>query len=436
MRSASPMASSARQAPPYDRSAPLKKVSKLDATKEAKADARYRKLSGKVARLQRRLASARADEAAEDERAVRSKRLPGITELVAAAYDMCVVEQDALGRSDRFCSLFIGPHLETMAKYELLSDAADYWKQGAGDPIAYAASCVLLDDLIAKGDAGLAAARDGETGAFANFRFGHSETIMPVLSLLGLWQEADSPNPEDHYTEELSRGTMHLLDATRARLKALSGFDGGGIAVKSVASSTHRKCTWPLAATGPSAVQNSSAARPLPHGFSEDLLLALKHPWAGARLVPMAANVQWELYDCGEGDDADDAEVGLVAGAGAVKENKESSAMRGAWVKMLHNEREVPFPACHGSDTERMSKNSSDVEWHEPTANAAAARFGMRFPCPWDIVKDYYHKEVYERLGVGSCDAAAFEQMCGGVSHVCETDEGLKAKQSADALLF
>ena len=120
----------------------------------------------------------------------------------------------------------------------------------------------------------------------------------------------------------------------------------------------------------------------------------------------MAANVQWELYDCGDG----------------------AGGMRGLWVKMLHNEREVPFPACSvggGDDAARA--------WVEPEGNAAAGPFGLRFPCPWDTVKSYYRDTVYARHGIGTCDAETFETMCGGLSYDCETDEGLLAAERARA---
>ena len=342
--------------------------------------------------------------------------MPGISEIVFDIYDICIIEQDALGRADRLCSLFAGHHIETMAKYELLSDAADYWKQGSGDPIAYAASCTLLEDFFEAGDRGAASARGRVDAPIANFRFGHSETIMPFLSMLGLWQEPGTPSPEDHYAEELSRGTSHLLNATRERLSSIfllpdahganyvegSGAQASGRRIVGAPPATAARAAaglpvaWPLGTS-------QSLARPVPEGFSEPLLLALKHPWAGARIAPMAANVQWELYDCGEGGD--------------------DSQMRGLWVMMMHNERLVPFPACSaGSDT--------GTQWVEPTGNAAAGQFGMRFPCPWDAVKSYYRDTVFSNIGVGSCDADTFEAMCGGISMTCETDDFFKMKSS------
>jgi len=51
----------------------------------------------------------------------------------------------------------------------------------------------------------------------AHYRFGHSETVMPFLSMLGLYQEPHTPSLHDYYHSMLARGTKHLLNETRAR---------------------------------------------------------------------------------------------------------------------------------------------------------------------------------------------------------------------------
>ena len=59
--------------------------------------------------------------------------------------------------------------------------------------------------------------RRGPATAFAHYRFGHSETVMPFLSILGLYQEPHAPSLHDYYHSMLARGTKHLLNETRAR---------------------------------------------------------------------------------------------------------------------------------------------------------------------------------------------------------------------------
>ena len=143
--------------------------------------------------------------------------------------------------------------------------------------------------------------------------------------------------------------------------------------------------------------------------FETPTMLALKHPWSGARLIPMAANVQWLLYDCGDAP-VDDA----TAPASAAAE------MRGLWVKMLHNEREVQFPPCqhhhapHADAAQRAARGES---------NTYASRFGLHYPCPWEVVKDYFRSVVYPAHGIQTCDAEDWVRMCGGVGQ-CEADSG------------
>ena len=327
--------------------------------------------------------------------------------------------------------------------------------------------------MIEAGDwgAGLGA-HGGERGPVGHFRFGHSETVMPMLSLLGLWQSPGEPAIEEHYITSLSGGTRALLNSTRERLRELqdvypglaqgradladlvprelfTGARGKGRQAAAASSGARDGPTpkaWPLGAQGPPAGLAQPPSRPLPEGFSEPLLMALKHPWAGARLVPMAANVQWEMWDCGSGEEgagaaaaaaeagaAAAAEVGAGAGAGGAQQQQQQ-LMRGLWVRMLHNEREVPFPACSASalgqspaDAAAGSQGAGGARsWTEPSDNIAAAQWGLRFPCPWDTVKRHYREVVYGKHGIGTCDASTWEEMCGGLVFAGEgcSDEG------------
>ena len=153
-------------------------------------------------------------------------------------------------------------------------------------------------------------------------------------------------------------------------------------------------------------ISTGAPTRKLP--FVTPTMLALKHPWSGARLIPMAANIQWLLYDCG---DAPEVEINGSASPAATPE------MHGLWVKMLHNEREVQFPPCmvHTQHTGNFSS-------HGGASNVFASRYGLHFPCPWNVVKDYFRKVAYPARGIETCDADDWVRLCGGVGE-CVADD-------------
>jgi hypothetical protein len=146
-------------------------------------------------------------------------------------------------------------------------------------------------------------------------------------------------------------------------------------------------------------IATGAPSRRLP--FTTPTMLALKHPWSGARLIPMAANVQWLLYDCGD----------------AVPN---STSMAGLWVKMLHNEREVQFPPCAHHTAAAPPRRLQQQQQQHAHDDRQSARGGLRFPCPWEVVKDYYRKVIYPAHGIQTCDADDWVRLCGGVGECAD----------------
>jgi hypothetical protein len=147
----------------------------------------------------------------------------------------------------------------------------------------------------------------------------------------------------------------------------------------------------------------------------------------------MAANIQWELWDCGNGPGDTTAKVP------AVGTSFTTPPMRGLWAKMLHNEREVPFPACTNADYSHGTARGGDAApawrgaWGGGGSNTAAAPWGLIFPCPWDAVKRFYREQVYGKLGLGACDAVAWRQNCGGVSlETCVAEDRVNSLEKQD----
>jgi hypothetical protein len=159
-------------------------------------------------------------------------------------------------------------------------------------------------------------------------------------------------------------------------------------------------------------IATGTPSRRLP--FTTPTMLALKHPWSGARLIPMAANVQWMLYDCGDGP--------VATSTVAADTLPDASRMTGLWSKMLHNEREVQFPPCaHHVPQGRHKPGHNASAYQRSDSNLYASRqHGLHFPCPWEVVKDYFRKVAYPAHGIQTCDAEDWVRLCGGVGECAD----------------
>jgi hypothetical protein len=447
-----------------------------------------RKLMMQQRREQRRLAKAQREGSSHGS-------TPTIAGLAMDLYSTCQIDLNAYHRSDRFCSVFEGEHLELMAKLELITDLSDFYKQGAGDPLAFAASCILLEDFISTGDAAVYKSKNSKSSSssppIGHFRFGHSETVMPFISVMGLYQEPDEASLEDYYHSELMGGTSSLLKATRKRLASLRALHNYShlsphhlaqvqeveeyVAAAAVAATASAVSTTSSSSSSTTTVRSSSptmnlkasptgeprseesfisssastsssssiidlmdpSSRALSQqgngGFSNWQLMALKHPWSGARLVPMAANIQWLLYDCGD----------EPVSSSSSSSSSPGDAMRGLWVKMLHNEREIPFPACYPSYSASSNKDkasssskssSSSSSSSSPPLNVEAAKYGLTMPCPWETVKAFFRGPVYERYGINTCSPSDWIEMCSGFDDIeCERSSGTVGVSSSGA---
>lgn len=304
--------------------------------------------------------------------------------VVADIYELCQIEASAQNILDSICSLFSGMfkgdarpnpnHYLLMRKQEIIHDVADYYKKGAGSEVAYTMACVLLEDMFAAMEDTI---RHPQAAPLMHLRFAHAETVIPFVAILGVFEGGEmavaesggkhggsgssagagstgsSQAPlsalEEHYIQQLDRGTSHLLDdASLAAIQRLS------------------------------LEKESDTAR-----FLHEALPLLKHTMSGSRLSPMAANVQWELFDCGDTSQPNGGKA-------------EHTAHR-YWLRMLHNEESVPFPPC------------------DPKRNGGVVLSGPHHACPMHMVMDYYRKVVYGRHHLGTCSVKDWVSLCDGV---------------------
>eukprot|EP01116_Phalansterium_solitarium_P023621 TRINITY_DN8382_c0_g1_i2.p1 TRINITY_DN8382_c0_g1~~TRINITY_DN8382_c0_g1_i2.p1 ORF type:complete len:410 (+),score=52.49 TRINITY_DN8382_c0_g1_i2:795-2024(+) len=122
----------------------------------------------------------------------------------AALYTACVFDVVVGNDETLFCSLFSPADFDF---FETSADLQDYYIRGWGVPLSYQIAAPLLIDVFKTMDAILVAKPVSQVKA--KFRFAHAETILPLLALLGLYNDPEplhwnSPN----LTSRLWRGSV------------------------------------------------------------------------------------------------------------------------------------------------------------------------------------------------------------------------------------
>uniref|UniRef100_UPI00358F0F64 multiple inositol polyphosphate phosphatase 1 n=1 Tax=Myxine glutinosa TaxID=7769 RepID=UPI00358F0F64 len=108
------------------------------------------------------------------------------TELLEAAYQLCALELSENGTKSPWCDLFNNEGFEVM---EYLGDLKHYWLQGPSYPRSARSSCSLLQAIFSHFDSAIQESkREQPRSASAVLYFGHAETLIPLLSLLGLFR--------------------------------------------------------------------------------------------------------------------------------------------------------------------------------------------------------------------------------------------------------
>jgi len=102
---------------------------------------------------------------------------------ITSFFDLCSFEYVIYNRTSTFCSLF---EKEDFEIFEMYYDISAYYIKGYGWPLAYHIACPLVKDIVDKFNAKIDGT-DKVTKAF--LRFGHAETILPLLARLGLYKD-------------------------------------------------------------------------------------------------------------------------------------------------------------------------------------------------------------------------------------------------------
>lgn len=123
-------------------------------------------------------------------------------DLVQVAFFTCSYELSIKGiPNSPWCSLF---DLEDAEILEYLNDLKQYWKRGYGYDINSKSSCPLFHDIFR--ELKEAAEENGPqpTSPAVVLQFGHAETLQPLLSLMGFFQD-EKPLRADNFAEQKNR---------------------------------------------------------------------------------------------------------------------------------------------------------------------------------------------------------------------------------------
>jgi len=125
---------------------------------------------------------------------ITSKTPQEINTLTQYMYQLCQLEPN-IDKDDylkRFCLPFYDVDSDAVQRFAYLSDIDYYFRQGpnpGNDNKSYKYSCPLVRDFILTTNKAIS---EPQTAPTANLRFGHTETVMPFASFLGLYINADS----------------------------------------------------------------------------------------------------------------------------------------------------------------------------------------------------------------------------------------------------
>ncbi|XP_019639427.1 PREDICTED: multiple inositol polyphosphate phosphatase 1-like [Branchiostoma belcheri] len=98
-------------------------------------------------------------------------------------WTICAMETAVYGGRSIWCDLFTPQHLQVL---EYLSDLKSYWKHGYGHRLNYRPACHLLKEMLKPMEGFVSG---NESSLRAQFLFGHTETLVPLYSLLGLFKD-------------------------------------------------------------------------------------------------------------------------------------------------------------------------------------------------------------------------------------------------------
>nr|XP_006821711.1 PREDICTED: multiple inositol polyphosphate phosphatase 1-like [Saccoglossus kowalevskii] len=124
---------------------------------------------------------------------------------VRKLYDLCANSM-AIFNDASWCDVFT---LEDLRIMEYWLDLKHYWRKSYGYKINYHISCQLLQHIFSTLEDAMMDERtvlsNHDNSPVGVFRFGHAETFLPLLSILGLYKDEDNILRYDNYHSNRNR---------------------------------------------------------------------------------------------------------------------------------------------------------------------------------------------------------------------------------------
>lgn len=120
-------------------------------------------------------------------------------DLVEAAFFLCSYELSIKSLHSPWCFLFDESDAKVL---EYKSDLKQYWKRSHGHVISSLSSCPLFHHVFRTLDKAGRPRRSSEASPEpASVLVGHAETLLPLLSLLGLYKDKTPPTADNYSTQ-------------------------------------------------------------------------------------------------------------------------------------------------------------------------------------------------------------------------------------------
>lgn len=105
-----------------------------------------------------------------------------------SAFYFCAYEFAIKSHKTSWCQLFDHTDAQVM---EYAADLKQYWKRSYGHDINSKSSCVLFHDLFNRLDKATSDNGSGQSAEAVTVQVGHAETLLPLLTLLGLFRDVE-----------------------------------------------------------------------------------------------------------------------------------------------------------------------------------------------------------------------------------------------------